>query len=244
MQDSDHAQLVNRLPPKAGLLLGVTNPFFEKSCVHWPHVLSLGRRMKCVIDWPTWCNRDWLLYCYRNTNSPRTNSPALSVPVGPAPGWKTKTHRRYISKDHGLLKQIEHACSQGNDEMRKFILLVFLQSTHFRLSWSGLEASLNLRRHFLSRSTQLITPLARYLNTLIPTPTEVKHARKASEVPPTPPTPSTPSTIPNHSLRLKPFNSANFFASLKTHGSILPFKSSSKKTEFYERCVFFLLDLC
>ena len=49
MQDSDHAQLINRLPPKAGLLLGVTNPFFEKSCVHWPHVLSLGRRMQYVI---------------------------------------------------------------------------------------------------------------------------------------------------------------------------------------------------
>jgi len=43
MQDNDHAQLVNRLPPKAGLILGVTNPFFEKSCSHWPHVLSLGR---------------------------------------------------------------------------------------------------------------------------------------------------------------------------------------------------------
>jgi hypothetical protein len=49
MQDSDHAQLVNRLPPKTGLLLGVTNPFFEKSCVHWPHVLSLGRRVQYVI---------------------------------------------------------------------------------------------------------------------------------------------------------------------------------------------------
>lgn len=45
MQDSDLAQLVNKLPPKAGLLLGVTNPFFEKSCMHWPHILSLGRRI-------------------------------------------------------------------------------------------------------------------------------------------------------------------------------------------------------
>jgi len=44
MQDVDHSSLVNKLPPKAGLLLGVTNPFFEKSCGHWPHILSLGRR--------------------------------------------------------------------------------------------------------------------------------------------------------------------------------------------------------
>jgi len=48
MQDNDHAQLVNRLPPKAGLILGVTNPFFEKSCAHWPHVLSLGRSARYV----------------------------------------------------------------------------------------------------------------------------------------------------------------------------------------------------
>jgi len=143
-------------------------------------------------------------------NSSRQRSPALGAPAGPAPGWKTKTHKRYISKDRELLKQLEHACSKGNDKLR-------------------MEASLNLRRHFLSRSTQVITPLARYLNTLIPSPTEVKHARKASELP------STPSATPNHGLRLKPFNPTNFFASLKTHGSILPFKSTSKRTEFYER---------
>ena len=102
-----------------------------------------------------------------------------------------------------------------------------------------MEASLNLRRHFLSRSAQLITPLARYLNTLIPSPTEVKHARKASEF-----TPTTPSTSQkNLGLRLKPFNPTNFFASLKTHGSILPFKSTSKKTEFYERCVILFFSL-
>lgn len=40
----DHSSIVNKLPPKSGTLLGVTNPFFEKSCAHWPHVLSLGRR--------------------------------------------------------------------------------------------------------------------------------------------------------------------------------------------------------
>lgn len=230
MQDSDHAQLVNKLPPKAGLLLGVTNPFFETSCVHWPHVLSLGRRTQYVILLSFFgCSREWC----RTINSPRQKSSALGAPAGPAPGWKTKTHRRYISKDRELLKQLEHACSKGNDKTRKLILRVSLTELW---SLSGMEASLNLRRHFLSRSTQLITPLARYLNTLIPSPTEVKRARKVSEFPPTP---STPSTASNHGLRLKPFNPTNFFASLKAHGSILPFKSTSKRTEFYERCVFF-----
>ncbi|KAJ3514657.1 hypothetical protein NLJ89_g2253 [Agrocybe chaxingu] len=255
MQDSDHSQLVNKLRPKPGLLLGVTNPFFEKSCVHWPHVLSLGRRI------PT------------SNNSPRQNSPSVGAPAGPTPGWKTKTHKRYISKDRALLKQLEIAV-RGDDRAK-------------------MDASLALRRHFCSRSTQLITPLARYLNTLIPSPTEVKRARDASSYIPshassyslnvpsttnssssslTRPSPSlTPAssstllspevtsplsaTTPtqrrqnqstnsfasvmnagqSQTLRLKSFNNANFFASLKTHGSILPFKSSSKRTEFYER---------
>lgn len=112
--------------------------------------------------------------------------------------------------------------------------LAFRTPISMMISVPGMEASLNLRRHFLARSTQLITPLARYLNTLIPSPTEVKRARCTSELTPTP---STPSTATNNGLRLKPFNPTNFFTSLKSHGSILPFKSASKKTEFYERCV-------
>ncbi|KDR78789.1 hypothetical protein GALMADRAFT_118246 [Galerina marginata CBS 339.88] len=209
MQDSDHSRLVNRLPPKAGLLLGVTNPFFEKSCVHWPHVLSLGRRVP--------------------VNSPRQKSPILGAPAGPPPGWKTKTHRRYISKDRVLLKQLENAL-KGDEKMR-------------------MDASLALRRHFCSRSTQLITPLARYLNTLIPSPSEVHHARKASAAFSsstslssasssrfsTPMPLASPHGQHSRPLRLKPFNSDNFFASLKIHGSILPFKSTSKRTEFYQR---------
>jgi hypothetical protein len=164
--------------------------------------------------------------------------------------------------------------------------------------YSGLEASLALRRHFCSRSAQLLTPLARYLNSLIPSPSEVQRVRVALGYPrsalpsPSPshtaiPTSSTtpslsasvsqssfssstnsPSPSPSlrvlHTagtpqlqyspgltptdqrkmstpmrpwpgLRLKSFNNANFFASLKAHGSVLPFKSSSKRTEFYER---------
>lgn len=44
IHDKDHSLLVNKAPPKAGLLIGVTNPFFQKSCAHWPHVLSMGRK--------------------------------------------------------------------------------------------------------------------------------------------------------------------------------------------------------
>ena len=75
------------------------------------------------------------------------------------------------------------------------------------------EASFNLRRHFSSRSAALLVPLNRYLNTLIPRPSEAGST----------------------GMRLKSFNNANFFASLKTHGAVLPFRSGAKQREFYER---------
>ncbi|PFH46772.1 hypothetical protein AMATHDRAFT_69093 [Amanita thiersii Skay4041] len=181
MQDGDHSLLVNKLPPKAGTIIGVTNPFFEKSCSHWPHVLSLGKDMAKI--------------------EPATRaSPSLgsAVLAGPNSGWTTKTHKRYISKDRVLLKQLELAC-KGSEQAQ-------------------IEASLVLRRHFCSRTRDFITPLARYLHTLIPSPAEVISAR----------------TQPGD-LRMKPFNSVHFMTSLKTHGSTLPFRSSSKRTEFYER---------
>jgi len=172
IHDKDHSSLVNKLPPKAGLLIGVTNPFFEKSCIHWPHVLSLGRRVDNA-----------------------ANKMASTIIAGPAPGWKTKTHKRYISKDRTLLKELEEAL-QGSERTK-------------------MQASLILRRHFCSRTAALLVPLNRYLTTLIPSPAE--------------------SASPKLSSRMRPFNTTNFLASLKAYGSPLPFRSTSKRKEFYER---------
>lgn len=97
----------------------------EASCKHWPNVLTfLGLQ-----------------------------SQISSATVGPHPGWKTKTHKRFISKDHDILKQLENACRNGGE----------LAKT---------EASLVLRRHFCSRMTAFLVPLNRYLNSLIPPPAE------------------------------------------------------------------------
>ena len=51
----------------------------------------------------------------------------LGQTAGPPPGWKTRTHRRYISKDRALLKQLENAI-KGNDQARKLALLPFSTS--------------------------------------------------------------------------------------------------------------------
>ncbi|KAI0711896.1 hypothetical protein C8T65DRAFT_708036 [Cerioporus squamosus] len=174
IHDADHTALVNPRPPKAGLLLGVTNPFFERACQHWPNVLSLGRQQ---------------------SGQEKKVGTLTGIVVGPSPGWRS-THKRYISRDHALLKQLEQAC-RGSERSKR-------------------EASEALRQHFSSRTNALLVPLQRYLQTLIPTPSE---SRSNLATPP----------------RLKPFHDVAFFASLKAHGSPLPFKSSAKQREFYER---------
>ena len=37
---------------------------------------------------------------------------------GPVPGWRTKTHKRYISKDRSLLKTLEQALLKPDSEAR------------------------------------------------------------------------------------------------------------------------------
>lgn len=114
IHDKDHAALVNQNAPQAGLLLGVTNPFYEGTCKHWPHQLSLGNSSQLVPQ--------------RESNAPprltiacRMRHPSLGnhTPLpGPLPGWKTKTHRRYISKDRSLLKVLEQAVLKSDSEAR------------------------------------------------------------------------------------------------------------------------------
>ncbi|KAF7795988.1 hypothetical protein EIP86_007157 [Pleurotus ostreatoroseus] len=161
----------------------------------------------------------------------------MDVGVGPAPGWSTKTHKRYISRDHTLLKRLEEASKSSDRASTSLIRAVSIRTQ----CKTELEASEVLREHFSSRTTAFLVPLQRYLNTLIPTPAD-------RSAPPTPtpssanfhaPTGSVPSgthgPLSQAHLRMKPFNESAFFASLKANGSPLPFKSNTKRREFYER---------
>jgi hypothetical protein len=138
---------------------------------------------------------------------------ASTIIAGPAPGWKTKTHKRYISKDRTLLKELEEAL-QGSERTSTSAQYQFCQ-LFIQFCATEMQASLILRRHFCSRTAALLVPLNRYLTTLIPSPAE--------------------SASPKLSSRMRPFNTTNFLASLKAYGSPLPFRSTSKRKEFYER---------
>ncbi|GBE88217.1 DUF1630-domain-containing protein [Sparassis crispa] len=251
IHDADHTVLVNPRPPQAGLLLGVTNPFFDRACKHWPHVLSLGRLPP--------------------KKSGTGKDSREDTAIGPSPGWTSRTHKRYISRDRALLQQVQDAC-RGSDISKR-------------------RASAMLHQHFSSRTAAFLVPLQRYLQTLIPTPSESARAlarfpafapmsipdinvpaspvsstsTSPSPTPSTSPSPSpAPSTLssavtptPYHTtptanvhittnthaaprevpLRLKPFSERAFLASLSAHGATkpLPFKSSGKAREFYKR---------
>ncbi|KIP11168.1 hypothetical protein PHLGIDRAFT_114828 [Phlebiopsis gigantea 11061_1 CR5-6] len=229
IHDVDNVTLLNARQPQAGLLLGVTNPFFEKKCSHWPHILSLGSPKRQIIHTTSnvilAANSD----VYRKG---KTSSHALEISVGPSPGWTTKTHKRYISKDQALLKKLEDSF-RGDEHSRQ-------------------RASEALREHLTSRTAAFLMPLQRYLNTLIPTfadrtaPTtpnlsthDVSTAPHPTLLPPTTHRPLNQLTVsvatPALPLRLKPFSESSFFASLKVNGSPLPFKSTAKRKEFYER---------
>ena len=106
IHDREHSALVNDRRPKAGLLLGVTNPFYEKACSHWPHVLTLGgksRRVVSVHHTPS-----------RHSDRCRSRQGPSTRFAGLEPGWKTKTHKRYTSKDRQLLQQLEAVAGGGN----------------------------------------------------------------------------------------------------------------------------------
>lgn len=118
IHDTDHTLLINKLPPKPGLILGVTNPYFNRSCSHWPHILSLGRYIpygEILIRFSS-----LVLISVSRPNTATKTSSTTATP-GPPPGWTTKLHKRYISKDRALLKQLEDAC-RGSEQQSEYVL--------------------------------------------------------------------------------------------------------------------------
>ncbi|KAF8577586.1 DUF1630-domain-containing protein [Ramaria rubella] len=182
IHDRDYTSLINKHPPKAGLIIGVTNPFILSVTKHWPNVLSLSGE--------------------ENNTKPFNGKgkPSRDMPgSGPVPGFVSQTYKRLTSKDRPLLRSWERAVERED---------------------FGHTASHSLRRHFSSRTASFLAPLHRYLNSLIPGPAEANFDPNAS---------------PRSKPRLKPFNTTHFLTSLKTHGTPLPFRSSTKQREFYEK---------
>ncbi|EIW72107.1 hypothetical protein TREMEDRAFT_41513 [Tremella mesenterica DSM 1558] len=92
IHDHDFALLVNSNKPQAGVVVGVTNPFFRNAASHWPNVISL----------PTPSRRP--LPSSTSGDFPRPDQPV---------GFLSRRHRS-VQKDRPLLKRLQALVDEGN----------------------------------------------------------------------------------------------------------------------------------
>lgn len=165
LQDQDYSLLIGKRPPKSNLLLGITNPLIQKTCLLWPNIIDI------------------------RVNGTESNAE-----------WRASSHKRHTSKDRPLLKKLQSLFAAG-----------------VKLRIEGLYL---LRQHFHIRSSEFLTPLNQYFNSLI-----------------LPPSPQSGSSGMAPERVTKQFELSSFMAYLKQHGTPLPFRSLRQRNQFYERWI-------
>lgn len=198
IHDYDFRTLVTKNKPQAGTLVAATNPFFATACGHWPHVLRVGKAAVKVVT-------------FKHGGSATTSGGKKGGSGGGGggigggqgaggggpdhiPGFSTKRKRR-ISKDRQLLKRLQDlAASAGKGGEEAAIS----------------AANVTMRRYFADLTERFLSPLNRYVASLVPASFDL----------------SSPSEVP----RIRPFNTAQFLSSLKTHGTPLAIRSRSLPT--------------
>lgn len=115
------------------------------------------------------------------------------------PGFTTKRKRR-ISKDRALLKRLQDlatlAAKSGNDDAAVAAAIA--------------SANVTMRRYFADLTERFLSPLNRYVASLVPASFDL----------------SSPSEVP----KIRPFNNVDFLSSLKLHGTPLAIRSRSLPT--------------
>jgi len=89
IHDHDFSLLVNSNKPQAGVVVGVTNPFFRNAASHWPNVIVIP------------------------SDKPRRPGSTVKHPLDGPEGFITQRHRS-ISKDRPLLKRLEAVVAEGD----------------------------------------------------------------------------------------------------------------------------------
>ncbi|WWC72010.1 uncharacterized protein I206_105969 [Kwoniella pini CBS 10737] len=97
IHDHDFSLLVNSNKPQAGVIVGVTNPFFRNAASHWPNVISIpSQRTRRIVQ---------------NGTSPAVANSSPSMKDQPE-GFLSRRHRG-IQKDRVLLKRLEGLVAEG-----------------------------------------------------------------------------------------------------------------------------------
>jgi len=89
IHDHDFSLLVNSNKPQAGVVVGVTNPFFRNAASHWPNVIVIP------------------------SDKPRRPGSTAKHPLDGPEGFISQRNRN-ISKDRPLLKRLETVVAEGD----------------------------------------------------------------------------------------------------------------------------------
>ncbi|SPO20108.1 uncharacterized protein UTRI_00503_B [Ustilago trichophora] len=206
IHDYDFRTLVTKNKPNAGTLIASTNPFFATACGHWPHVLRVGKAAVKLITIKHGSNGGGV----GGGGGKKIGGGIAGGGIGGGhgaggggpdhiPGFTTKRKRR-ISKDRALLKRLQDLASAatkaGGDDVA---IQAAIQA-----------ANVTMRRYFADLTERFLSPLNRYVASLVPASFDL----------------SSPSEVP----KIRPFNTIDFLASLKAHGTPLAIRSRSLPT--------------
>ncbi|CAO1618417.1 unnamed protein product [Sympodiomycopsis kandeliae] len=195
IHDYDFGQLAGRNIPPAGTIIGCTNPFMSQACSGFQNVLRVGKAAVKTGTAGKYGSKGGGGGAIGGGNpiggggtpGGRVGGGQGAGGGGPEhlPGFTTKRKRR-ISKDRVLLKKLQELLDEPG--------CIPLANTL-------------LRRHLVDMTERFLSPLNRYVSSLIPSDGTI----------------SDPSKI-------KPFNTDNFLLSLKAHGTPLNIRSRSLPT--------------
>ncbi|KAK6909422.1 hypothetical protein I203_103440 [Kwoniella mangroviensis CBS 8507] len=210
IHDHDFSLLVNSNKPQAGVIVGVTNPFFRNAASHWPNVISIpSQRTRRIVQ---------------NGTSPAMTAVASPGMRDTPEGFLSRRHRS-VQKDRVLLKRLEGLVAEGNlDDPEGNEAL----RTHFQQLTERFLVPLN--RYFQTLvptlSSTPIPPSHSPISNHIPSPLTSTSSTSISS------NTSTGYTNQHTAGVIKPFSLPNFLTHLRNHGpNPLLFKTKGLSTK-------------
>ncbi len=209
IHDYDFRTLVTKNKPQAGTLIASTNPFFATACSHWPHVLRVGKAAVKLIQIKHGSGGAGSGFAgAAGSKKPGSTAGGGGIGGGHGAGGGGPDHipgfttkrKRRISKDRQLLKRLQDLATTASKA----------GSSDAAIEAAITNANVIMRRYFADLTERFLAPLNRYVASLVPASFDL----------------SSPSEVP----KIRPFNTTDFLASLKAHGTPLAIRSRSLPT--------------
>ncbi|TKY90668.1 hypothetical protein EX895_000666 [Sporisorium graminicola] len=209
IHDYDFRTLVTKNKPQAGTLIASTNPFFATACGHWPHVLRVGKAAVKLITIKHGTGGG----SGGGGGGGAGKKGGVVMQGGGIGGGHgaggggpdhipgfTTKRKRRISKDRQLLKRLQDLAASAAKS----------GGGDEAIQAAISSANVTMRRYFADLTERFLAPLNRYVASLVPASFDL----------------GSPSEVP----KIRPFNTTDFLASLKAHGTPLAIRSRSLPT--------------